>query len=121
MRTSPRVSAATASTAAPKGEVLGLTWDQVDWEGQVIRISGSQTKGGDSRVFPFGLAPELKQVLKERWGERDGLFVFHRNGQRIKTFRRVWTRACKKDGLEGRLVHDFRRTAARDFRRLGGL
>src|SRR5213078_5396141 len=28
-------------------------------------------------------------------------------------------RACKKAGLEGRLVHDLRRTAARDFRRRG--
>ena len=51
--------------------------------------------------------------------ERDGLFVFHRQGERIKTFRRAWTRACKKSGLEGRLVHDLRRTAARDFRRRG--
>jgi len=102
-----------------KAEVLGLTWDQVDWEGWVIRISGSQTKGGDARVFPFGLAPELKQLLEERWRDRDGLFVFHRGGKRIGSFRRVWTRACKKAGLEGRLVHDLRRTAARDFRRRG--
>jgi len=28
-------------------------------------------------------------------------------------------RACRKAGLEGRLVHDLRRTAARDFRRQG--
>ena len=102
-----------------KSEVLGLTWNQVDWEGQVIRISGSQTKGGDARVFPFGLAPELKQLLEERWAGRDGLFVFHRGGQRINSFRKVWTRACNKAGLEGRLVHDLRRTAARDFRRRG--
>ena len=27
--------------------------------------------------------------------------------------------ACKRGGLAGRLVHDLRRTAARDFRRLG--
>jgi len=31
----------------------------------------------------------------------------------------VWARACKKAGLKGRLVHDLRRTAARDFRRRG--
>ena len=65
------------------------------------------------------LAPELKQLLEERWAGRDGLFVFHRGGHRINSFRKVWTRACKKAGLEGRLVHDLRRTAARDFRRRG--
>jgi len=102
-----------------KSEALGLTWDQVDWEGHVMRLHATQTKGGDARAFPFGLACELKQLLEERWGVRDGLFVFHRNGQRIGSFRCVWKRACKKAGLEGRLVHDLRRTAARDFRRAG--
>jgi integrase len=47
------------------------------------------------------------------------MFVFHRQGARIKSFRRVWTRACRKAGLEGRLVHDLRRSAARDFRKQG--
>lgn len=102
-----------------KSEALGLMWDQVDWEGQVMRLHATQTKGRDARVFPFGLAPELKQVLEERWGERDGLFVFHLHGARIKSFRTAWLRACRKAGLEGRLVHDLRRTAARDFRRQG--
>ncbi len=102
-----------------KSEALGLTWDQVDWEGHVMRLHATQTKGGDARAFPFGLAPELKQVLEERWAERNGLFVFHRSGERINSFRCVWKRACKKAGLDGRLVHDLRRTAARDFRRAG--
>ncbi len=102
-----------------KSEALGLTWDQVDWEGQVMRLYATQTKGGDARVFPFGLALELKELLQGQWKARDGLFVFHRDGERIKTFRRTWTRACRKAGLDGRLVHDLRRTAARDFRRQG--
>ena len=102
-----------------KSEALGLTWDQVDWDGEVIRLSSAQTKGGDARLFPFGLAPELKQLLQEQWDQRKGVFVFHRRGRPIKGFRRVWLRACKKAGLEGRLVHDLRRTAARDFRRQG--
>lgn len=36
-------------------EVLQLTWDAIDWEGEVIRISGDKMKGHDDRVFPFGL------------------------------------------------------------------
>ena len=102
-----------------KSEVLGLTWDQVEWEGGTIRLHSTQTKGGDARIFPFSRSPELKHLLEERWADKDGLFVFHRRGSRIKTFRRAWTRACRKAGLEGRLVHDLRRSAARDFRRRG--
>ncbi len=91
----------------------------MDWEGWTIRLHATQTKGGDARIFPFGRSPELKQLLEERWAEKDGLFVFHRRGSSIKSFRRVWARACRKAGLDGRLVHDLRRSAARDFRRRG--
>ena len=57
--------------------------------------------------------------MEERWKVHDGLWVFHRDGTRIASFRHAWDGACKRAGLEGRLVHDLRRTAARDFRRQG--
>ena len=47
--------------------------------------------------------------------------MFHRDGQPlgIGAIRSAWKRATKRAGLAGRLVHDLRRTAARDFRRAG--
>ncbi len=104
-----------------RSEALALTWDAIDWEGQVIRIAAIDTKGGDARLFPFGLAPELKHLLEARWAARDGLFVFHRNGEQIggSALRFGWERACRRAGLVGRLVHDLRRSAARDLRRAG--
>src|SRR5438034_7218143 len=39
--------------------------------------------------------------------------------KRISSFRRAWAGACERAGLTGRLVHDLRRTAARDFRQHG--
>lgn len=33
---------------------LGLTWDQVDWEGGVIRLTATATKGKSARLFPLG-------------------------------------------------------------------
>lgn len=117
-----------------RGEGAGLTWAQVDWDDErypgeheepvpgpnaAIRIGEAQTKGGDSREFPIAHAPELRELLLERFRLRDGLYVFHRNGKPIGDFRKKWARACKAAGLEGRLVHDLRRTAAREFRRAG--
>lgn len=102
-----------------KSEVLGLTWDQVDWDGKIVRLSSLQTKGGDGRVYPFSQAADLRQLLEAQWRARNGLFVFHREGGRIRSFRRAWVSACKRAGLEGRIVHDLRRTAARDYRRRG--
>src|SRR5438876_356733 len=100
-------------------EILTLTWDAVDWEGQVLRLAAPDTKGGDSRLFPFGLAPELKQLLEVQWANRRRVLVFHHKGKRLGCFRRSWKSACKRAGVAGRLVHDLRRTAARDLRRAG--
>lgn len=97
-------------------EALGLTWDEVDWEGQAIRLSGRRTKSGEPRVFPFGLAPELVALLEARRQARDGMLVFHRgDGRPIGSFRRAWASACKRAGLAGLLVHDLRRSAAKDL------
>ena len=50
---------------------------------------------------------------------RDGLRVFHRKGKPTDDLRKTWASACKAAGLEGRLVHDLRGIAARDFRVAG--
>ncbi len=98
-----------------------LTWAAVDREGGTIRLEDARSKSGKPRVFPFGLAPTLKALLEARWEARDGLYVFHRNGRPlgIGAVRSAWKRATKRAGVAGRLVHDLRRSAARDFRRAG--
>ena len=102
-------------------EALQLTWDRVDWERQGIRLSARQTKGKKARLFPFGLAPDLKAVLDAAWQVREGSFVFQRGGKPIgyTTLVHKWQRATKRAGCEGRIIHDLRRTAARDFRVAG--
>jgi integrase len=45
--------------------------------------------------------------------------VFHRRGAPIGDFRKASARACVAAGVPERLVHDLRRTAAREFRRAG--
>jgi len=42
-------------------------------------------------------------------------FVFHRDGHPIGQFRKSWRTALKKAGLGHVLVHDLRRTAARNL------
>lgn len=104
-----------------RSEALNLTWDQVDLDGSVIRLADVDTKGGEPRLFPFKLAPELLQLIEARYAARSGPFVFHRSGRRIGVcaLRGAWRRACTRAGLGGRIVHDLRRTAARDLRRKG--
>src|SRR6266705_643174 len=90
-------------------------------DGGTIRLEEARSKSGRGRVFPFGLAPSIKALIEKRWASRDGLYVFHRDGQPvgIGAIRSAWKRATKRAGLAGCLVHDLRRTAARDFRHAG--
>ena len=45
--------------------------------------------------------------------------VFHRHGNRIEHYNRAWRTACTKAGFPGKLMHDKRRTAARNMDRAG--
>ncbi len=109
------------STGWCRDEGRLLTWAAVDREGGTIRLEAARSKSGKPRVFPFGFAPALKALLDRRWALRDGLYVFQRDGQPlgIGAVRTSWKRATKRAGLDGMLVHDIRRTVARNLRRAG--
>jgi len=98
-----------------------LTWAAVDRDAGTIRLEDARSKSGKPRVFPYGLAPPLRSLLDARWATRDGVFVFHRDGKPLGkgALRSAWNRATKRADVAGRLVHDLRRSAARDFGRAG--
>ncbi len=110
------------------GEALPLTWAQVDFRAQVIRLEPGTTKNSEGRTFPFSTFPELAALLHrqreatkalERATERIIPWVFHREGEPIRYFKTAWQNACKAAGVPGRLVHDLRRTAVRNLERAG--
>jgi integrase len=95
-------------------EVLPLTWRQVDFAAGEVRLDAGTTKNGDARVFP--LTDELRALLRAqrtsaaRWKTP---YVFHRQGQPIRSLRRAWTTACRRAGCPDMLPHDLRRSAVR--------
>jgi len=102
-----------------KGEILGLTWSQVDLREGTVRIEAGEAKNEEARTIYTDT--ELKTLFKTRMAKRHLGFpyVFHRNGKRIKDFRGAWKKACKDVGLAGKLFHDLRRTAVRNMVRAG--
>jgi hypothetical protein len=106
-----------------------------------LRLDPGETKNGEGRNFPFTvrlrevIAQQLERTkLLEKATGRIILWLFHRDGKPIKTFRRSWMTACVKAGLgteirstDGKLIkkignripHDFRRTAVRNLERAG--
>jgi integrase len=111
-----------------RGEILLLTWRQVDFNGGVVRLDPGTTKNDEGRAFPFAVLPDLAALLRdlreatarlERETGRIIPWVFHRRGEPIKDFRGVWAKACTAAGCPDRLFHDFRRTAVRNLERAG--
>jgi integrase len=126
-------------------EILGLTWDRMDLHEGIVRLDPGETKNEEGRTLYMNkeLMEEIKALHRKR--QLGCHYVFHRDGEPIKGFRKAWASACIKVGLcevlkdeEGnpvvikskkgeekvvniptKIFHDFRRTAIRDMVRSG--
>ena len=107
-----------------RNEILSLKWDQVDLPRGTITLELGMTKNDEGRIIY--LSPELREMLanllEARAQQENKIpYVFpNREGAgRIVNMRKSWYRALEKVGLEGKLFHDFRRTAVRNMVRAG--
>ena len=118
----------TAYTTGWRGpsEIFTRQRHHVDLDAGWIRLEPGETKNGKGRMFP--LTPELCKVLEKQIEATEALekktgakipWLFHNNGKRIASHYGAWRAACDRAGVPGRLVHDFRRTAVRNFERAG--
>ncbi len=101
------------------GEMRALEWRDVDLEGMMIRLRPEISKNKDGRLLP--LSGELLEIVEraKEMRKTDCLSLFHLNGQPIGDFRKSWKKACEAAGLNGVILHDFRRTAIRNLVRAG--
>jgi integrase len=116
-----------AATGMRKGESSQLLWRMLDRSGPKwqLRIPAAIVKNKLGRTLPVvGTARDIiERRLKARQLGCD--LIFHRvskgkTGQPIKAFDRAWRNALKEAGIpRDRIVHDLRRSAARDLIRSG--
>lgn len=111
-----------------RNETLSREWRHVDFAHGVIVLEPGETKSGEGRTFPFDVLPELRALLDAQRAYTNAVqrrigeivpWVFHREGQRVKSIRQAWRTACTEAKLVGRIPHDFRRTAVRRLERAG--
>ena len=98
-------------TAMRQGELLALTWDNMDLKTQTAHLE--DTKNGESRTVPLTCrAVAVLEALPRPPGGR----VFPLTAQAVEL---AWKRACKRAGIEGLHFHDLRHEAASRLFELG--
>jgi integrase len=118
-----------------KSEVLSREWRHVDFHAGEVRLEPGTTKNKEGRTFPF--TRELRLLLERQHQEHERLkkkgrvvpWVFFRmvakgrggplHPQPITSLGKAFRSACRKAGCPGRILHDLRRTAVRNFERVG--
>ena len=82
-----------------KHEILGLTWDELDEAGGVIRLSPARSKTLVGRILP--ISHPIAEALARRRARRnpDSPLVFHRDGIPIRRWCTAWRTACQAAGV----------------------
>lgn len=93
-------------TGMRRGEIVDLTWQQIDLNNHVIRLD--MTKNGDSRTVPLSDAAESAIRALPRPLHGGKLTSFHDSNGLGAAFRR----ACVRAGIEDLHFHDLRHEAA---------
>lgn len=96
-------------TGMRKGELMGLTWDNVDLERMEITLR--KTKNNETRVIP--IAEDLLPLLSGLKAKSLGLLVFTRpDGTPYGDPHHRFERVCRIAGIEHFRFHDLRHTFA---------
>jgi integrase len=87
--------------------------------GGAITLQVENSKNKTASTLP--LKGELLEVIRRAWVARDSEcpYVFHDGKAPIGDFRKAWASGCKAAGLDRLLVHDLRRSCARNLVRSG--
>lgn len=97
------------NTGMRRGEILGLTWDNVDLRNGYILVH--QSKNGERREVPInGAVREALSGIVRRVGSAHVFCDQH--GKVFKGGRNGFERACKRAGIYNFRFHDLRHSAA---------
>ena len=102
-----------------RGELTTLRVAQVDLEERSIDLNPGETKNDEGRFV--GMTTRVHELLAQCIAGKspDDLVFTRPDGRAVGNFRRAWSKACVAAGTPGLLIHDLRRSGARNMRRDG--
>jgi integrase len=95
-------------TGMRRGEILGLTWGQIDLKERCIRLLPEDTKTNEGRDVP--LKQELVEMFKAFPRGLPMTPVFTYKGHSIAEMKRSFSTACKRAKIKDFTFHDLRHT-----------
>ena len=96
--------------------ILRLEWRQVDLKAGFVWLNAADTKNEKAVRWPLDEIPRLRAAFDEQKTAADAIkdriipFVFHRNGQPVKSVKNGFNRILTDLGIKN-VFHDFRGTA----------
>lgn len=98
------------TTAGRAQAILDLTWDRVDFERGIIRLSGESGRRKGRATVP--MTPEAKTALLEASEAALSDYVIEWAGRKVGSVKKGFRAACRRAGLEGVTPHVLRHSAA---------
>ena len=95
-------------TGMRRGEILNLTWGQVDLKEGFIKLRAENTKTNEGRLVP--LNGGLMEMFKAMPRGLPMTPVFTYQGHSMAEMKRSFATACKQASIEGLTFHDLRHT-----------
>lgn len=97
-----------ATMGMRKGEILGLTWDRVDFEKNTIHLRAQDTKTRSSRTM--GMSPEVRSNLEAKARVSGYVFQWREDKKLgVRSNKNSWKNCKQLAGVQGRF-HDLRHT-----------
>jgi integrase len=106
------------NTGMRKGEILGLRWEYIDFDGRTISVPRNLRKNRKPLIIPMNQT--LIDIFSNIQRTGDFVFINGETGDRLKNLSRSFKTACrrakkdpedKKDpGIVGLRIHDLRHT-----------
>lgn len=96
------------NTGMRKGEILGLRWEYIDFDGRTISVPRNLRKNRKPLIIPMNQT--LVDLLSGMGRAGGYVFVNEETKDRLKNLSRSFKTACRRAGILGLRVHDLRHT-----------
>lgn len=93
-------------TGMRKGEVLSLSFDDIDYQTNQITLKSSNTKSNKTRSIP--IHKEIMPILERKNNQSGFIFISEKTGTKYDNIDRSWKQLMKLSEIENFRFHDLR-------------